>query len=114
MPRHLVAILQPDDFDPSTVAEAKIRDIDVLNEEMEAAGFSSAVSTPSATRSRCGRGSTGRSLPPTARTWRPRSTSEVFTVLKVADPDEALAWGRKAVVACRVPVEVLANLRFNA
>ena len=27
-------------------------------------------------------------------------------VLGAADPDEALAWGRKAAVACRVPVEV--------
>ncbi len=27
-------------------------------------------------------------------------------VLEAADLDEALAWGRKAAVACRVPVEV--------
>lgn len=27
-------------------------------------------------------------------------------VLEAADMDEALAWGRKAAVACRVPVEV--------
>lgn len=29
-----------------------------------------------------------------------------FWVLEVAGLDEALAWGRKAVVACRAPVEV--------
>jgi hypothetical protein len=29
-----------------------------------------------------------------------------FWVLEAADLDEALAWGRKAVVACRAPVEV--------
>jgi hypothetical protein len=29
-----------------------------------------------------------------------------FWVLKAADMDEALAWGRKAAVACRAPVEV--------
>ncbi|PTR32505.1 YCII-related domain-containing protein [Luteibacter sp. OK325] len=29
-----------------------------------------------------------------------------FWILEVADLDEALAWGRKAVVACRAPVEV--------
>ena len=29
-----------------------------------------------------------------------------FWVLKAADLDEALAWGRKAAVACRAPVEV--------
>lgn len=27
-------------------------------------------------------------------------------VLKAADVDEALAWGRKAAVACRAPVEL--------
>ena len=31
-----------------------------------------------------------------------------FWVLELADMDEALAWGRKAVVACRAPVEVRA------
>jgi hypothetical protein len=29
-------------------------------------------------------------------------------VLKAADLDEALAWGRKAAIACRAPVEVRA------
>ena len=31
-----------------------------------------------------------------------------FWVLEAATLDEALAWGRKAVVACRAPVEVRA------
>jgi hypothetical protein len=29
-----------------------------------------------------------------------------FWILETADLDEALAWARKAVKACRVPVEV--------
>jgi hypothetical protein len=29
-----------------------------------------------------------------------------FWILKAGNLDEALAWGRKAVVACRAPVEV--------
>jgi hypothetical protein len=29
-----------------------------------------------------------------------------FWILETADLDEALAWGRKAVKACRAPVEV--------
>jgi hypothetical protein len=29
-----------------------------------------------------------------------------FSILKAANLDEALAWGRKAVLACRAPVEV--------
>ena len=38
MPHYLVTGYLPDDFDPSTVTETMIRDIDVLNDEMEAAG----------------------------------------------------------------------------
>ena len=36
-----------------------------------------------------------------------------FWVLEAADLDEALEWGRKAVIACRVPVEVRQILRSN-
>ncbi len=36
-----------------------------------------------------------------------------FWVLEAADLDEALAWGRKAVIACRAPVEVRAFFRSN-
>jgi hypothetical protein len=38
MKQFLVAIHHPDDYDPSLEGEAMARDIDVLNEEMEAAG----------------------------------------------------------------------------
>ncbi len=38
MAQYLVAIQHPDDFDPFLVTESTVRDIDVLNEEMEAAG----------------------------------------------------------------------------
>jgi hypothetical protein len=31
-----------------------------------------------------------------------------FWLLEAADLDEALAWGRKAAIACRAPVEVRA------
>ena len=36
MAQYLVAIHLPDDFDPSSVDKGMERDIDVLNEEMEA------------------------------------------------------------------------------
>ena len=38
MTQYLVAIYLPDDYDPSTEDEAMPRDIDALNNEMEAAG----------------------------------------------------------------------------
>ena len=36
-----------------------------------------------------------------------------FWILEAADLDEALAWGRKAVIACRAPVEVRPFFRSN-
>ncbi|HZD48249.1 MAG TPA: YciI family protein, partial [Silvibacterium sp.] len=36
-----------------------------------------------------------------------------FWILECADMDEALAWARKAVVACRAPVEVRAFLKIR-
>ena len=38
MPQYLVVIHHPDDYDPSVEDEAMHREIDVLNEEMIAAG----------------------------------------------------------------------------
>lgn len=108
MPQYLVAIHHPDNYDPSAEDESMIRDIDVLNEEMEAAGarlFAGGLSAASR-----------------AKTLRRRSKGDViitdgpyleakehvggFWILEAADMDEALAWGRKAVIACRAPVEV--------
>ena len=38
MPQYLVAIHHSDNYDPSLEGEEMVRDIDVLNEEMQAAG----------------------------------------------------------------------------
>jgi hypothetical protein len=45
MPHYLVAIYHPDNYDPSTEGEAIIRDIDVLNQEMEAADMDEALTS---------------------------------------------------------------------
>jgi hypothetical protein len=37
-----------------------------------------------------------------------------FWILEAADMDEALAWARKAVIACRAPVEVRSFFRSDA
>ena len=91
MPQYLVAIHLPDDFDPSREDEAMERDIDALNEEMEAegAGFSLAASPPLAMRSHCGRSPTARCSSPMGHTWRPRSTSAAFGYWK------PLTWTRR-------------------
>ena len=103
MPQYLVAIDRPDNYDPSAEGEAMVRDIDVLNEEMEAAGA----------RFFAG----GLQSAPHAKSLRMQAGGEVvitdgpnlvtkehiggFWILDAANMDEAVAWGRKAVAARR-------------
>jgi hypothetical protein len=109
MKKYLVAIHRPNDYDPILVEdEAMGRGIDALNDEMVAAGVRVFVG--------------GLQPPRTAKSLRRQSDGKVvvtdglylnatehvggFWVLEAADLDEALAWGRKAAVACRASVEV--------
>jgi hypothetical protein len=111
MTQYLVAIHHPDDYDPAVAEdEAMSHDIDVLNDEMVAAGVRIFVG--------------GLQPVSGARTLRTQPGGDVlitdgpyaetkehvggFWVLEAADLDEALGWGRKAAVACRAPVEVRA------
>ena len=55
MAKYLIAIQHPDDYNPSLEDEAMGRDMDILNEEMEAAGariFAGGL-RPRAARGRC-------------------------------------------------------------
>lgn len=106
--QYLVAIHHPDDYDPAIEDKEMTHDIDVLNDEMVAAGVRIFVG--------------GLQPPSTARSLRAQPDGQVvasdglylqtkehvggFWVLEAADLNEALAWGRKAAVACRAPVEV--------
>jgi len=108
MTQYLVAIHHPDNYDPSTEDEAMHRDIDVLNDEMVAAGVRIFVG--------------GLRPASEARSLRKRRDGELlitdgpyletkehiggFWVLECADLDKAVEWGRKAAIACRAPVEV--------
>ena len=106
---YLVAIHHPDNYDAAVSEdEAMSRDIDVLNDEMKAAGVRIFVG--------------GLHPPSSAKSLRKQPDGKVhiadgpylkttehmggFWVLEAADLDEALAWGRKAAIACRAPVEV--------
>lgn len=115
MSQYLVSIHLPDNYDPSLEDEAMVRDIDVLNEEMDTAGA----------RFFAG----GLESAPKAKSLRKQPDGEVlitdgpyletkehiggFWILEAADMEEALAWGRKAVVACRASVEVRAFQRVR-
>ena len=109
MPNYLVTIYHPDDYDPAIAEDAAMdRAIDVLNEEMVAAGIRVFVGGLHPARS--------------AKSLRPQPDGKVlvtdgpyletkehiggFWVLSAANLDEALAWGRKAAIACRTPVQV--------
>ena len=109
MPKYLVTLYHPDDYAPSIAEdEAMDREIDTLNDEMVAAGARIFVG--------------GLHPAGSARSLRAQPDGEVLVtdgsylktkehvgglwVLEAADLNEALAWGRKATIACRAPVEV--------
>ncbi len=108
MPRYLVTIYHPDNYDPSTEDAAMHHAIDVLNDEMVMRGVRVFVG--------------GLHPANTARSLRPAGGGEVrvsegsylptrehiggLWVLEAKDLAEAQEWGRKAALACRTPVEV--------
>ena len=108
MTQYLVAIHHPDDYEPSLEDEAMHSDIDALNDEMIAAGVRVfvggllPVSSAKSLRAQPG----GKVLITDGPYLETKEHIGGFWVLEAADLDEALAWGRKAAVACRAPVEV--------
>jgi serine/threonine protein kinase len=105
---YLIAIYRPDDYDPSVETEAMDRDIDMLNDEMVAAGvrmFVCGLSPPNRAKSLRAQPD-GTLLVTDGPYSETREHILGFWVLKAADLSEALAWGRKAAIACRASVEV--------
>jgi hypothetical protein len=108
MTQYLVAIHHPDNYDASLEDEAMHRDIDVLNDEMKAAGVRVFVGgLRPASRAKSLRAQPdGKVLVTDGPYLETKEHIGGFWVLEAVDLNEALAWGRKAVVACRAPVEV--------
>ena len=109
MTQYLVAIYRPENYDPAASEdEAMGREIGALNVEMKAAGirvFAGGLKPESSAKS--------LRLQPAGKvliTDGPYADTKEhiggFWVLEAANLDEALAWGRKAAVACRASVEV--------
>jgi hypothetical protein len=108
MRQYLVAIYRPDDYDPSVETEAMSREIDALNDEMVAASvriFVAGLSPAGSARSLRAQPN-GKVLATDGPYTETKEHIGGFWVLEAADLNEALAWGRKAAVACRAPVEV--------
>ena len=106
----LVAIHLPDDYDPSAEDAAVRRDISTLNEEMIAKGVRVFVGgLQPATRAKTIRArNTGGMVITDGPFVEAKEHVGGFWVLECASEEEALEWGRKALVACRAPVEVRA------
>jgi serine/threonine protein kinase len=105
---YLIALYRPDNYDPSIETEAMDREIDVLNDEMVAAGvriFVGGLSSVSSARSLRTQ-SNGNLLVTDGPYTETKEHMIGFWVLKAADLNEAEAWARKAAVACRASVEV--------
>jgi len=108
MPRYFVAIHHPEHFDSSSVTEETMREIGALNKEMMAAGvrfFAGGLQSETKAKSLRAQAD-GGVLMTDGPYLEAKEHVGGFWILDVADEAEALAWGRKAVVACRAPVEV--------
>jgi hypothetical protein len=103
MPQYLVAIHHPDDHDPSVEDEAMGRDIDVFNEEMIAAGIRVFVGGlhPAKSAKSLRAQPSGKVLFTDGPYLETKEHIGGFWVLKATDMNEALEWGRKAVVLSR-------------
>jgi hypothetical protein len=115
MPQYLVAILHPEGYDGSQEGPDMIRDISALNKEMDVAGarfFAGGLEPASHTKS-LRKQPDGNVSITDGPYLEAKEHIGGFWILECADMDEALAWGRKAVIACRVPVEVRAFFRIR-
>ena len=105
MPQYLVAGYLPDDFDPSQADEGMGREIHALNKEMIAAGvrkFACGLGAAKSLRAQ----TDGGVLITDGPYLETKEHIGGFWILECADMDEALAWARKAAIACRAPGEV--------
>ncbi|MFT3673149.1 YciI family protein [Aestuariivirga sp.] len=108
MPQFLVSIHHPDDFDPASEDAAMAQAIDQLNDEMTVAGVRIFVGglRPAGEAKSIQAQQKGQ-VTIADRPYLPTSEHVGgFWVLEAGNLDEALAWGQKAAIACRAPVEV--------
>lgn len=109
MARFLVAIHHPDDYDAAVVEDASMtREIGELNREMIAAGVRVlALGLHPAKQAKSLRADSDGGVQVSDGPYlKTPEHMGGFWILEVGTMDEAIAWGRKAVKACRAPVEV--------
>ncbi len=107
MPKYLVAIHHPENYDGSKEGPQMIKDIDDLNIEMQKAGarfFAGGLQEIQRAKSLRSQG--GKVVVTDGPYLETKEHIGGFWILDAANMDEAQEWGRKAVLACRAPVEV--------
>lgn len=108
MKQYLLSVYQPDaDPPPAEVLGPIMRNLEVLNEEMKAAGawvFSAGLHPPSTAT--VVRVSVGETLTTDGPFVEGKEHLGGFTVIKAPDLDAALEWGRKLATATTLPIEV--------
>jgi hypothetical protein len=108
MKQYLLSIYQPDGSPPRPeVLEPIMRDIDAVNREMRTAGawvFTGGLHAPDTATVL--RACDGGVLVTDGPYLEGKEHVGGFWIIQAADLDEALAWARKAAVACTLPVEV--------
>jgi len=116
MPQYLVCNYIPDNFDPSTVTEQMMEEIHALNREMIAAGvrkFACGIS-PAAKAKTLRKQSSGKVLVTDGPYVETKEHMGGFWILEAANMDEALAWAKRAAIACDVAGEVRELLFYPA
>jgi hypothetical protein len=107
--KYLVAIHRPENYDgPAVEDEAMYREISALNVEMIEAGvrfFAGGLCSEREAKSLRAQPD-GKVIVTDGPYLETKEYVGGFWILEVANQDEALEWGRKAVIACRAPVEV--------
>ena len=108
MPQYLLSGFHPDNYKPSLEDAAMIEEIHALNREMIAAGvriFACGLS-PAGNAKLLRSQPDGGVLITDGPYLETKEHLGGFWILETADMDQAVAWTRKGVVACRMPVEV--------
>ena len=116
MPHYMVSGYLPDNFDPSTQDEAMMEEIHALNRELIAAGarkFACGIS-PAANAKTVRKQPDGKVLITDGPFAEAKEHMGGFWILEAANMDEALAWAKKAAIACDVPGEVRELLFYPA
>ena len=116
MPLYLWTSFLPDNFDPSTVTEAMMEEIHALNRELIAAGarkFACGIAPPNNAKT-VRKQTDGTVLVTDGPYIETKEHMGGFWILEAADMEEAIAWAKKAAIACDVPGEVRELLFYPA